>query len=154
MGKRTGQIRQENVSRGQRVMIEAAERDLGRPLTPAEMRDIATQVKDVLTQDLARRQLLPVALPGEHERPELAGRTDRQVDLRVLELWQQRRYREFLDMLPDYVTKCNGEGGMADTIMLFAALGWDAYRGAAEQLCEYFPSSGSGQVNVEFHVDG
>jgi 3,4-dihydroxyphenylacetate 2,3-dioxygenase len=24
----------------------------------------------------------------------------------------------------------------------------------SQQLCEYFPSSGSGQVNVEFHVDG
>jgi hypothetical protein len=26
--------------------------------------------------------------------------------------------------------------------------------GEAEQLCEYFPSSGNGQVNVEFHLDG
>jgi 3,4-dihydroxyphenylacetate 2,3-dioxygenase len=84
----------------------------------------------------------------------IASEFNRQVDLRVLELWQQRRYREFIDMLPDYATKCNGEGGMADTIMLFAALGWDGFDGAAEQLCEYFPSSGSGQVNVEFHVGG
>ena len=82
----------------------------------------------------------------------VASEFNRQVDLRVLELWQSRRYREFLDMLPDYATKCNGEGGMADTIMLFAALGWDGYQGRAEQLCDYFPSSGSGQVNVEFHV--
>ena len=36
--------------------------------------------------------------------------------------------------------------------VLFAALGWDGFDGAAEQLCDYFPSSGSGQVNVEFHV--
>jgi hypothetical protein len=28
------------------------------------------------------------------------------------------------------------------------------YHGVAERLCEYFPSSGSGQVNLEFHVDG
>jgi 3,4-dihydroxyphenylacetate 2,3-dioxygenase len=84
----------------------------------------------------------------------IASEFNRQVDLRVLELWQQRRYREFIDMLPDYAIKCNGEGGMADTIMLFAALGWDGFDGAAEQLCEYFPSSGSGQVNVEFHVGG
>lgn len=83
----------------------------------------------------------------------IASEFNRQVDLRVLELWQQRRYREFVDMLPDYAVKCNGEGGMADTIMLFAALGWDGYKGAAEQLCDYFPSSGSGQVNVEFHVN-
>lgn len=83
----------------------------------------------------------------------IASEFNRQVDLRVLELWQQRRYREFIAMLPEYAIKCNGEGGMADTIMLFAALGWDAYAGEAEQLCDYFPSSGSGQVNVEFHVD-
>jgi hypothetical protein len=42
---------------------------------------------------------------------------------------EERRYREFLDMLPDYAVKCNGEGGMADTIMLFAALGWNDYCG-------------------------
>ncbi len=82
----------------------------------------------------------------------IASEFNRQVDLRVLELWQQRRWREFLDVLPDYAVRCNGEGGMADTIMLFAVLGWYDYTGAAEQLCEYFPSSGSGQVNVEFHV--
>jgi 3,4-dihydroxyphenylacetate 2,3-dioxygenase len=84
----------------------------------------------------------------------IASEFNRQVDLRVLELWQQRRYREFIAMLPDYAVKCNGEGGMADTIMLFAALGWDSFEGEAEQLCDYFPSSGSGQVNVEFHVGG
>ena len=84
--------------------------------------------------------------------PNIASKFNRQVDLRVLELWQQGRYREFIDMLPDYATKCNGEGGMADTIMLFAALGWYGYEGRAEQLCDYFQSRGSGQVNVEFHV--
>jgi 3,4-dihydroxyphenylacetate 2,3-dioxygenase len=41
---------------------------------------------------------------------------------------------------------------MADTVMLFGALGWDRYDGTAEQLCDYFPSSGSGQVAVEFHL--
>lgn len=82
----------------------------------------------------------------------IASEFNRQVDLRVLELWQQGRYGEFLAMLPDYAVKCNGEGGMADTVMLFAALGWEAYRGRAEQMCEYFPASGSGQVVVEFHA--
>lgn len=83
----------------------------------------------------------------------IASEFNRQVDLRVLELWQQRRFGEFIAMLPDYAVKCNGEGGMADTIMLFAALGWDAFAGRAEQLCDYFASSGSGQVNVEFHLN-
>ena len=98
-------------------------------------------------------RLLPNKKLGPEAWISIASEFNRQVDLRVLELWEQRRYREFLDMLPDYATKCNGEGGMADTIMLFAALGWYDYRGAAEQLCDYFPSSGSGQVNVEFHLD-
>jgi len=82
----------------------------------------------------------------------IASEFNRQVDLRVLELWKNRRYREFTEMLPDCAVKCNGEGGMADTIMLFAALGRDDYGGEAEQVCEYFAASGSGQVSVEFHV--
>ncbi len=108
----------------------------------------------ILASGSMSHRLWPNKKLGPDAWTSIASEFNRQVDLRVLELWQQRRYPEFLDMLPDYATKCNGEGGMADTIMLFAALGWDAYRGAAEQLCEYFPSSGSGQVNVEFHVDG
>jgi 3,4-dihydroxyphenylacetate 2,3-dioxygenase len=74
------------------------------------------------------------------------------MDLRVLELWGSRRYDEFVRMLPEYCTKCSGEGLMADTAMLFGVLGWNHYAGAAEQLCDYFPSSGSGQVTVEFHL--
>ena len=36
--------------------------------------------------------------------------------------------------------------------MLFAALGWDQYKGKGEVIGEYFPSSGTGQVNVVFPV--
>lgn len=82
----------------------------------------------------------------------IASEFNRQMDLRVLELWKERRYREFCAILPEYTRKCNGEALMADTVMLFGALGWDRYDGEAEQLCPYFPSSGSGQVNVEFHL--
>ena len=108
----------------------------------------------VLASGSLSHRLWPNRKLGPEAWTSIASEFNRQVDLRVLELWQQRRYREFLDMLPDYATKCNGEGGMADTIMLFAALGWYDFRGAAEQLCDYFPSSGSGQVNVEFHLEG
>jgi len=108
----------------------------------------------ILASGSLSHRLWPNKQLGPEAWTSIASEFNRQVDLRVLELWQQRRYREFIDMLPDYATKCNGEGGMADTIMLFAALGWHGYDGAAEQLCEYFPSSGSGQVNVEFHVGG
>ncbi|MBR0926210.1 3,4-dihydroxyphenylacetate 2,3-dioxygenase [Bradyrhizobium diazoefficiens] len=107
----------------------------------------------ILASGSLSHRLWPNKKLGPEAWTSVASEFNRQVDLRVLELWQSRRYREFLDMLPDYATKCNGEGGMADTIMLFAALGWYDYRGAAEQLCDYFPSSGSGQVNVEFHIE-
>ena len=108
----------------------------------------------ILASGSLSHRLWPNKKLGPEAWTSIASEFNRQVDLRVLELWQQRCYREFIDMLPDYAVKCNGEGGMADTIMLFAALGWDRFDGAAEQLCEYFPSSGSGQVNVEFHVGG
>jgi 3,4-dihydroxyphenylacetate 2,3-dioxygenase len=72
------------------------------------------------------------------------------VDRLVLDLWAQGRTAEFLEMLPDYARHCMGEGGMHDTAMLFGALGWDRYRGRGETLCDYFPSSGTGQVNVVF----
>jgi 3,4-dihydroxyphenylacetate 2,3-dioxygenase len=106
----------------------------------------------VLASGSLSHRLWPNKKLGPEAWTSVASEFNRQVDLRVLELWQQRRYRELIDMLPDHATKCNGEGGMADTIILFAALGWYDYRGASEQLCDYFPSSGSGQVNVEFHV--
>jgi 3,4-dihydroxyphenylacetate 2,3-dioxygenase len=108
----------------------------------------------ILTSGSLSHRLWPNKKLGPAAWTSIASEFNRQVDLRVLELWQQRRYREFIDMLPDYAVKCNGEGGMADTIMLFAALGWDSFDGDAEQLCDYFPSSGSGQVNVEFHIGG
>jgi 3,4-dihydroxyphenylacetate 2,3-dioxygenase len=108
----------------------------------------------ILASGSLSHRLWPNKKLGPEAWTSMASEFNRQVDLRVLELWQQRRYREFIDMLPDYAVKCNGEGGMADTIMLFAALGWDDFDGEAEQLCDYFPSSGSGQVNVEFHVGG
>lgn len=76
---------------------------------------------------------------------------DRQVDERVVELWKARRYREFLAMLPDYSRACYGEGHMHDTAMLFGLLGWDDYAGECEIITDLFPSSGTGQINAEFH---
>jgi 3,4-dihydroxyphenylacetate 2,3-dioxygenase len=89
---------------------------------------------------------------GEGQWDVVASEFNRQMDLRVLELWGAGRYREFVGLLPEYATKCSGEALMADTAMLFGLLGWESYRGSAEQLCDYFPSSGTGQVNVEFHL--
>jgi 3,4-dihydroxyphenylacetate 2,3-dioxygenase len=77
---------------------------------------------------------------------------NRLVDLMVLDLWRAGRYKEFLTMLPDYAERCYGEAGMQDTAVLFGALGWTEYRGAAEILGDYFASSGTGQCNVEFSI--
>lgn len=74
----------------------------------------------------------------------------RQVDLRVLDLWQQGRWQEFTEMLPVYTEACHGEGNMHDTVMLLGMLGWDKYKGKVELLGEYFASSGTGQVNAQF----
>lgn len=89
---------------------------------------------------------------GEGQWDVVSSEFNRQMDLRVLELWDAGRYREFVGLLPEYATKCSGEALMADTAMLFGLLGWENYRGTAERLCDYFPSSGTGQVNVEFHL--
>jgi len=127
-----------------------------------EIRKVGEAVREAVEQSgekavlLASGSLSHKLWPNKKLGPDawnaISSEFNRQVDRLVLDLWRQRRYPEFLEMLPDYAVKCDGEGGMADTIMLFAALGWDAYTGEAEQLCDYFPSSGSGQINVEFHV--
>ena len=75
------------------------------------------------------------------------------MDLAVLEMWTAGRIADFLEMLPDYNNRCTGEGAMADTGMLFGVLGRDRYAGRGEQLCDYFPSTGTGQVVVDFTVD-
>jgi 3,4-dihydroxyphenylacetate 2,3-dioxygenase len=126
--------------------------------TLGEATRCAVEAGDGKVALIASGSLSHTLWPNKNLGPEawtsIASEFNRQVDLRVLELWRQGRYREFVAMLPDYAVKCHGEGGMADTIMLFSALGWDAYAGEAEQLCDYFPSSGSGQVTVEFHLPG
>ena len=81
---------------------------------------------------------------------EVNGEFNLQVDMRVLELWREGRFAEFLRMLPDYAKLCQGECNMIDTAMLFGALGWDRFEGAGEVVGEYFGSSGTGQVNVDF----
>jgi hypothetical protein len=42
---------------------------------------------------------------------------------------------------------------MHDTAMLLGLLGWDQYQGKAEVVTPYFPSSGTGQINVVFPVN-
>jgi 3,4-dihydroxyphenylacetate 2,3-dioxygenase len=89
---------------------------------------------------------------GDNQWGQIGSEFNRQVDLRVVDLWKERRYAEFVRMLPEYSTKCNGEGLMVDTHMIFGLLGWDKYAGATEILCPYFPSSGSGQIVCEYHL--
>lgn len=106
----------------------------------------------VLASGSLSHQLFENSRLGPEAWNSISSEFNRQMDLRVLDLWKERRYAEFCRMLPDYTRKCNGEALMADTVMLFGALGWDGYAGESEQLCAYFPSSGSGQVTVEFRL--
>jgi len=76
----------------------------------------------------------------------------RQVDLRVMQLWEAGDFDTFTRMLPLYAKQCFGEGHMHDTAMLLGALGWDRYREPVEVLTPYFASSGTGQVNAVFPV--
>ncbi len=76
----------------------------------------------------------------------------RQVDLRVVELWRQGDFRTFVHMLPEYAELCRGEGRMHDTAMLLGLLGWDAYDRPVEIVTDYFPSSGTGQINAIFPI--
>ncbi len=76
----------------------------------------------------------------------------RQVDLRVVELWQRGDFATFCAMLPEYAQLCEGEGGMHDTAMLLGLLGWDAYRQPVEMITDYFASSGTGQLNAIFPI--
>ena len=80
----------------------------------------------------------------------ISSEFNRQMDLRVLELWQAGDFATFIKMLPDYAERCQGEGHMHDTAMLLGALGWDQYQGEVEIVSDYFPSSGTGQVNAVF----
>ncbi|KIC10590.1 3,4-dihydroxyphenylacetate 2,3-dioxygenase [Leisingera sp. ANG-M1] len=82
----------------------------------------------------------------------ISSEFNRQMDLRVLELWQKGDHATFLRMLGEYADFCCGEGSMHDTAMLYGALGWDSYTAPCEVITEYFPSSGTGQTNVIFPV--
>ncbi len=84
----------------------------------------------------------------------ISSEFNRQMDLHVLDMWKRGDIATFIKMLPEYAAHCSGEGAMHDTVMLLGALGWDQYTGKGEIVTEYFPSSGTGQVNVIFPVQG
>jgi 3,4-dihydroxyphenylacetate 2,3-dioxygenase len=74
------------------------------------------------------------------------------VDKRVIELWEAGEWGTFTAMLAEYAEKCHGEGFMHDTAMMLGVLGAPDYRGKAEVVTPFFPSSGTGQINVIFPV--
>lgn len=78
---------------------------------------------------------------------------DRQVDLRVVDMWRQGLWADFVKMLPEYADYCFGEGMMHDTAMLLGVMGWDQYTGKAEIITELFASSGTGQLNAILPFD-
>jgi 3,4-dihydroxyphenylacetate 2,3-dioxygenase len=74
------------------------------------------------------------------------------LDEQVLRMWDQREWKAFCEMLPEYASKGHGEGFMHDTAMLMGALGWTDYDGAVEILTPYFGASGTGQLNAVFDI--
>lgn len=76
----------------------------------------------------------------------------KQVDLHVVDLWKSGRFKEFIAMLPEYSLLCHGEGLMHDTAMLLGVLGWEGYDKGVEVVTDYFPSTGTGQINAIFPV--
>jgi 3,4-dihydroxyphenylacetate 2,3-dioxygenase len=76
----------------------------------------------------------------------------RQVDLRVVDLWQRGDFATFTRMFEEYAKRCEGEGGMHDTAMLLGLLGWDQYAEPVEVVTPYFASSGTGQINAVFPI--
>jgi len=72
------------------------------------------------------------------------------VDHHVVDLWKKGDWKTFCGMLPEYASKCYGEGNMHDTAMLLGLLGWDSYEGQVEVVTPYFGSSGTGQINAIF----
>jgi 3,4-dihydroxyphenylacetate 2,3-dioxygenase len=75
-----------------------------------------------------------------------------QLDKQVLQMWNNREWQAFCEMLPEYASKGHGEGFMHDTAMLMGALGWTGYEGAVEMVTPYFGASGTGQLNAIFEV--
>ncbi len=75
---------------------------------------------------------------------------DRQMDIRVVQMWEEGMWKEFCSMLPDYANHCYGEGHMHDTAMLMGLVGWDQYEGKVEVVTDLFASSGTGQINAIF----
>ena len=80
------------------------------------------------------------------------GEFNQQMDKKVVAMWKNGEWKDFLGLLPDYAAKCHGEVGMNDTALLFGALGWDQYHGTTEEFTPYFGSSGTGQISVGFSV--
>jgi len=74
------------------------------------------------------------------------------LDKHVLDMWRNREWADFCEMLPEYAAKGHGEGFMHDTAMLLGALGWGAYDGGVDIVTPYFGASGTGQLNAVFEV--
>jgi 3,4-dihydroxyphenylacetate 2,3-dioxygenase len=74
------------------------------------------------------------------------------LDEQVLRMWDQREWKAFCEMLPEYASKGHGEGFMHDTAMLMGSLGWTGYDGGVDMVTPYFGASGTGQLNAIFEV--
>ena len=71
----------------------------------------------------------------------------------MVELWKAGDFKTFIRHAAGVRrSTVTGEGGMHDTAMLLGLLGWDLYDRPVEIITDYFPSSGTGQINAIFPV--
>jgi aromatic ring-opening dioxygenase catalytic subunit (LigB family) len=75
-----------------------------------------------------------------------------QVHAKVVQLWEQGAHATVIDMLPMYIDKCDGEGDMHDTAIIYGVLGGRRYGAAVEVITPYSGSSGTGQINANIPV--
>lgn len=90
---------------------------------------------------------------GEEKIFQISDEFFQQMDLRVIDLWKKGDFKTFTTMFHEYAYRCYGEGWMHDTAMLLGMLGWDKYNGKVDIITDYFPSSGTGQINAEFPLN-
>lgn len=94
---------------------------------------------------------LPYSYPGDPELAALIGEEIRAAGLKSLVHDIKDLGLEYGTLVPMYLMN-DREPKMADTAMLFGILGGAGYQGHGEQLCDYFPSTGTGQVVVDFAI--
>jgi 3,4-dihydroxyphenylacetate 2,3-dioxygenase len=76
----------------------------------------------------------------------------REMDARILDLWERGEHGAVLDLCPDYQRDYHPEGRFAHYLTALGALGGGACRARGVRLSEYENAVGTGQVHVLFRT--